>query len=574
LAARIAPRGLLVLAAELSGRCAAPGEPPARFWLSRIRWLFSNDARNSLFDPEYYLDRCPDVRRSWWPPYLHFLLHGGFESRQPHPLFDPEWYLSRYPDVAALGLNPLQHYSGFGWRERRSPHPLFDAAWYVGRYPDVKNAGCDPLTHFLRSGGTERRQPHPLFDCVWYCDRYAAVRASGLNPLVHYVLYGATGGFDPNPRFDTRMYLRAHPECGTAGIAPLVHYLTAGRGGAYDPHPGYPRPAYALASRRGMVTSPRIPPLTYPVARRPRQPAAWRNDLSQSEVPVLVVYGASNADFIESILIPALAAQHCRRKLRLHLLHYRQARSLLSPESLAFSAGSLAGVTDWSSGREERHIGFGEAVNYLFSRVSPESCFFLVNPDSLPMPGCMDRLLQTFCDRPAALVEARQWPAEHPKEYDPVTGWTPWASGAFLLIASEAFQRLGGFDPVYFLYNEDVDLSWRAWLGGMPVVYEPAAACAHFTGALSYRQTRVYHEQFFTIRNFLLLAYKFFGDAGERAARRWVEAAALPAALRESIEESYASARGRVQRLDAADAFHADKIKILGLNLYHTLRDE
>jgi hypothetical protein len=287
---------------------------------------------------------------------------------------------------------------------------------------------------------------------------------------------------------------------------------------------------------------------------------------------VFVVYGSSNVRFIEAELIPALAAQSCRTKLHVHAVNYRHPQSLFSAETLAFARGAVEGVTDWSEGRGPRHMGFGEGVNFLFEHAAPGSCFLLVNPDSMPMPGCIERLLETFYEGNAALVEARQWPSEHPKEYEAGTGWTPWASGAFVLIAAEAFRRLEGFDPLYFLYNEDVDLSWRAWLQDMPVVHEPRAMCAHFTGLLSYRPTRFYYEHFFSVRNFLLIAYKFFGDPGEAAAWRWIEEARLPTAFRAKVEESYLELRGQIRRVQAPDAFHADKIKILGLNLYHQLR--
>ena len=285
-----------------------------------------------------------------------------------------------------------------------------------------------------------------------------------------------------------------------------------------------------------------------------------------------MVYGSSNVPFVEGELIPALAAQHCRAKMHLHVVNYREPRVLLSPSAQAFSEGALAGVTDWSAERKDLHFGFGEAVNYLFERVSPDGCFLLVNPDAMPMAGCIDQLLDTFCEPNTALVEARQWPSEHPKEYDSVTGRTPWASGAFVLIASRAFHQLNGFDPLYFLYNEDVDLCWRAWLQDMPVIYEPRALCAHFTGLLSYGPTRFYYEHFFSIRNSLLIAYKFFGDAGERVVRRWIEEARLPEAFAARIEESYLQLRGDIQRIEVPNAFYADNIKILGLNLYHELR--
>jgi N-acetylglucosaminyl-diphospho-decaprenol L-rhamnosyltransferase len=37
-----------------------------------------------------------------------------------------------------------------------------------------------------------------------------------------------------------------------------------------------------------------------------------------------------------------------------------------------------------------------------------------------------------------------------------------WASGAFLAFKPELYQALGGFDPRYFMYFEDVDICYRA----------------------------------------------------------------------------------------------------------------
>ena len=577
---KLLPRPLLVLAAEIGGVCpvydggtlaGATGKGLRWKWSRRFRALLQKDQELSslLFDAKYYVECHPDVRESSWSPLLHFLLWGGFEGRKPHPLFDPEWYLAEYPDVATCGLNPLQHYVHFGWREGRNPHPLFDTSWYLHTYPDVKAAGCHPLLHFLQWGGGEGRQPHPLFDAAWYVRRYPSVKESGLNPLIHYLLHGGIEGLKPNRSFNAAYYQQQYPECVVNGLNPLTHYLMSVDRDSYDPHPGYPRPrrmrTQARPNTEGALT---LPGAT--AAKKSTQP--WQNTFSDSALPVFLVYGSSNVAFIESELIPALAAQRCRRKLHLHTVNYKSSRVLLSAPSLEFAERSLEGVTDWSAQREDRHIGFGESVNYLFSRVAPESCFLLVNPDAMPMPGCIDRLLDTFRERSAALVEARQWPSEHPKEYDPATGWTPWASGAFVLISSGAFERLNGFDPLYFLYNEDVDLSWRAWLHGMPVVYEPRALCAHFTGLLSYRPSRFYYEQFFGIRNFLVIAYKFFGDAGEHAAWRWIDEARLPAAFRARVEESYMSLRSEIRRVEVGDAPHADKVKVLGLNLYHQLR--
>jgi GT2 family glycosyltransferase len=55
----------------------------------------------------------------------------------------------------------------------------------------------------------------------------------------------------------------------------------------------------------------------------------------------------------------------------------------------------------------------------------------------------------------------------------------PYASGAALALRAETFRALGGFAEELFLYQEDLELSWRARLAGLRVVVEPAADVRH-----------------------------------------------------------------------------------------------
>ena len=57
-----------------------------------------------------------------------------------------------------------------------------------------------------------------------------------------------------------------------------------------------------------------------------------------------------------------------------------------------------------------------------------------------------------------------------------------WVSGACFLIRRQAWDQLSGFDPVFFMYMEDVDLCWRARRAGWRVLYEPAGEVAHVQG--------------------------------------------------------------------------------------------
>jgi N-acetylglucosaminyl-diphospho-decaprenol L-rhamnosyltransferase len=61
----------------------------------------------------------------------------------------------------------------------------------------------------------------------------------------------------------------------------------------------------------------------------------------------------------------------------------------------------------------------------------------------------------------------------------------PAVSGCSMLIERELFNQLGGFDPQFFLYSDDIDLCARAAaLGARPVVV-PDAAVIHVGGASS-----------------------------------------------------------------------------------------
>jgi len=135
---------------------------------------------------------------------------------------------------------------------------------------------------------------------------------------------------------------------------------------------------------------------------------------------------------------------------------------------------------------------------------------FILNPDTELDAGCLEKLLaRADADNRVAICEARQYPREHPKAFDPETGETSWCSGAAALIRREAFDEAGGFDErLYFMYCEDVDLSWKLWLRGWKCVYVRDAAVRHFTQDLQPGKSRTM-ENYFSFRNSLFLFYRF-----------------------------------------------------------------
>jgi len=76
---------------------------------------------SGLFDKTWYLNNNPDVTQANVDPVLHYLLHGGFEGRDPGPNFSSAWYLDTYEDVKKACINPLVHYLKIGRDEGHEP---------------------------------------------------------------------------------------------------------------------------------------------------------------------------------------------------------------------------------------------------------------------------------------------------------------------------------------------------------------------------------------------------------------------------------------------------------------------
>jgi N-acetylglucosaminyl-diphospho-decaprenol L-rhamnosyltransferase len=73
-----------------------------------------------------------------------------------------------------------------------------------------------------------------------------------------------------------------------------------------------------------------------------------------------------------------------------------------------------------------------------------------------------------------------------------------WVSGACFLARREAWADVGGFDPTYFMYMEDVDLCWRMSRAGWSVAYAPEAEVTHVQGVSTnrhpYRMLAAHHR--------------------------------------------------------------------------------
>ncbi|GAA3593906.1 hypothetical protein GCM10022223_06100 [Kineosporia mesophila] len=171
----------------------------------------------------------------------------------------------------------------------------------------------------------------------------------------------------------------------------------------------------------------------------------------------------------------------------------------------------------------DENLGFGRACN-LAVKNSQGRHVMLLNPDAVLEPQAIDRLVEHYDGDPGrGLVGGRTLRPDGTPDHGSCWGapsvWSwfcsavglsvlfrrsrwfdpeslgPWTreterevdiiTGCLLLTSRSVWDRLGGFDPDYFMYGEDADLCRRAWDTGYRPSITPSAVAVHAGGASS-----------------------------------------------------------------------------------------
>ena len=193
------------------------------------------------------------------------------------------------------------------------------------------------------------------------------------------------------------------------------------------------------------------------------------------------------------------------------------------------------------------NLGFGRANNQLMARAFSDprvSWFLCVNPDGILHVDLIDEMIKCAEQHPGSVVEARQFPEEHPKPYDPQTGLTTWASGACMLIPRKVYEVIGGFDENFFMYMEDVDFSWRARSAGFHIRVAPRALFGH--SVLDRQVDAAVEANYYLSGRYL--AYKW---------QRWENQALFERTL---LERGYVSTLPSLPALGSSQPVHTDVV--------------
>lgn len=166
------------------------------------------------------------------------------------------------------------------------------------------------------------------------------------------------------------------------------------------------------------------------------------------------------------------------------------------------------------AGRE--NLGYGSALNVGIAAATTEYVL-LMNPDAVIGPGDLAALVRFLDGRPAAalaapaIVEgegvlqpagvlprpayflrhaaglARGMELQRTIEPGGEPFATDWLCGAILLARKRALDRIGAFDPRFFLYFEETDLCRRVLDAGLELWAVGEAVCRHAGGASAQR---------------------------------------------------------------------------------------
>ncbi|ABX03468.1 MAG TPA: glycosyltransferase family 2 protein [Herpetosiphon sp.] len=130
----------------------------------------------------------------------------------------------------------------------------------------------------------------------------------------------------------------------------------------------------------------------------------------------------------------------------------------------------------------QHNQGFGAACNQGMAAATGEY-FLLFNPDVQITPNWLTLLRQHLATNPQAAIICPT--TLYPNQALPTrqgVAITAAVPGCAMLLRRSAWQAIGGFDPAIFLYWEDTELCWRAWLLGWQVLEDFEALVVHERG--------------------------------------------------------------------------------------------
>ena len=221
------------------------------------------------------------------------------------------------------------------------------------------------------------------------------------------------------------------------------------------------------------------------------------------ETVSIVIVSHNGREHLEACLASVFALDYPRQNMQVIVVDHAS-----SDGTVAWLSQGHPGVTCEAF---PENPGFAQGINRGASVATGKYLAFL-NPDMRVDVHWLSRLVETIESWPDVACAGSvilNWtgdridyagrprdglnlfpadPADSSTLPDP-TGDIPllFPSGGAMLVRHDVFEELGGFDPDYFLYHEDVDFGWRLWSLGYRVLCASRSVAYHNQGSSASR---------------------------------------------------------------------------------------
>lgn len=181
--------------------------------------------------------------------------------------------------------------------------------------------------------------------------------------------------------------------------------------------------------------------------------------------------------------------------------------------------------------KSKKNLGFAKGNNLAIKEALKHKAdyLFILNPDTVLDKDCLKNLIKSSNEetilQPIVLLHKNGQKTQFVNTTGGVLNflgfsycsdykekrahikekYIPIASGAAMLLPANLFNKVGFFDETFFMYHEDVDLSWRARLSGYQIKLIPESIVWH-----KYSFSKNKNKFFYSERNRILFLFKNF----------------------------------------------------------------
>ncbi|MCF8260836.1 MAG: glycosyltransferase [Melioribacteraceae bacterium] len=244
------------------------------------------------------------------------------------------------------------------------------------------------------------------------------------------------------------------------------------------------------------------------------------------DVSVIIV-NYNVKEYLQNLL---LSLEHASNNLKLEIIVVDNNSDDGSPEIIQQKFPSVKFILN------KKNVGFGAANNQAM-QIAEGKYFLLINPDTIVKEDTIDKMFHLMENNPQIglagckvlnpdgslqLPCRRSFPGPW-TSFTKVSGLSTMfpksklfarynltfldenksyevdaVSGSFMFFKKEVFTKIGGFDPVFFMYGEDLDLCFRVQAEGYQVYFFHETEIIHYKGESTKRsnldETRIFYD--------------------------------------------------------------------------------